>query len=241
MTKILKYKKLYIVSGASNGLGFYIAKFFSKNSTVFAFYNKNNVKSTKNFIAKKIDFTKKKQIENFFIKNNKTIRKYKEITFLSFATSKNDQIITNLNYEKMIKDFKVNTFSNYYICSKLIANNLNKKIKIIFFSSSYAIKGGDKGISVYSGTKIALEGLMRSIVSELSKFKITCNIVALGFFKSPLWDRLKESTKNKIFNKSPSKRLGRYNEIINTIKFIEKTEYFNGRYIELDGGFGLTD
>jgi hypothetical protein len=35
--------------------------------------------------------------------------------------------------------------------------------------------------------------------------------------------------------------LGRYNEIINTIKFIEKTEYFNGRYIELDGGFGLTD
>jgi hypothetical protein len=24
-------------------------------------------------------------------------------------------------------------------------------------------------------------------------------------------------------------------------KFIEKTEYFNGRYIELDGGFGLTD
>lgn len=241
MSKTLRTKKLYIVSGASNGLGFFVGKFFSKKNMVFAIYHKNKIKSTKNFVPKKLDLTKKREIENFFIKNNKLIQKYKEIIFLSFATIKNDEIITNLSYKKIIKDFKVNTISNYYICSKLIANYLNKKIKIILFSSSYAIKGGDKGISVYSGTKIALEGLMRSIVSELSNFKITCNIIALGFFKSPLWDRLKENTKNKILKKSPSKRLGKYYEIINAIKFIEKTEYFNGRYIELDGGFGLTD
>ena len=111
-----------------------------------------------------------------------------------------------------------------------------KKLNIIFISSSLG-KNVDAGTLLYSSSKISLESLMKSIVIEYSEFNVRCNTLVLGFFKSPLWNRLNDAKKDKITKLLPSKKIGKVSNILNTIKFIEKNEDINSSLIYLDSGF----
>ena len=187
---------LYIITGAGTGLGKECAQYFSKNSLVIGTFNKNKLKNTKNLIGQKIDLESQKEIDNFFLKYKTKIINSKKIIFLSFATYKKDGLLIDINTKDFYKTFNINVFSNFYFCSKLIPLILNKKSSIILISSSLGTKG-DSGISLYSSSKHSLKGLMQSIVSEYSSHGVRCNILSLGFFKSPLWDSLKQKKKNK--------------------------------------------
>lgn len=229
---------LYIITGAGTGLGKECAQYFSKNSLVIGTFNKNKLKNTKNLIGQKIDLESQKEIDNFFFKYKTKIINSKKIIFLSFATYKKDGLLIDINKKDFYKTFNINVFSNFYFCSKLIPLILNKKSSIILISSSLGTKG-DSGISLYSSSKHSLKGLMQSIVSEYSSHGVRCNILSLGFFKSPLWNSLKQKKKMQILSKSPSGKIGKIDSLFKAIKFIERTEYFNGSVLELDGGFGL--
>ena len=78
---------------------------------------------------------------------------------------------------------------------------------------------------------------MKSIVIEYSEFNVRCNTLVLGFFKSPLWNRLNDAKKDKITKLLPSKKIGKVSNILNTIKFIEKNDDINSSLIYLDSGF----
>ena len=229
---------LYIITGAGTGLGKECAQYFSKNSLVIGTFNKNKLKNTKNLIGQKIDLESQKEIDNFFLKYKTKIINSKKIIFLSFATYKKDGLLIDINTKDFYKTFNINVFSNFYFCSKLIPLILNKKSSIILISSSLGTKG-DSGISLYSSSKHSLKGLMQSIVSEYSSHGVRCNILSLGFFKSPLWDSLKKKKKEQILSKSPSGKIGKIDSLFKAIKFIERTEYFNGTVLELDGGLKL--
>ncbi len=229
---------LYIITGAGTGLGKECAKYFSKNSLVIGTFNRNKLKNAKNLIGQKINLESQKEIDNFFLKNKTKIINSKKIIFLSFATYKKDGLLIDINKKDFHKTFNINVFSNFYFCSRLIPLILNKKSSIILISSSLGLKG-DSGISLYSSSKHSLKGLMQSIVSEYSSHGVRCNILSLGFFKSPLWNSLKQKKKEQILSKSPSGKIGKIDSLFKAIQFIERTEYFNGSVLELDGGFGL--
>jgi len=80
---------------------------------------------------------------------------------------------------------------------------------------------------------------MKSIVVEYSNFEIKCNILILGFFKSPLWEKLSNEKKNNIIKLIPKKKIGKINHIIKTLKFVENNDYINSSSIFLDAGFGV--
>jgi len=229
---------LYIITGAGTGLGKECANYFSKNSLVIGTFNKSRFKKKKNLIAHKLDLENKKSIEKFFKKFNKEIINAKKINLICFATYKKDDLLVNVNKKDLNKTFNINVFSNFYFCSKLIPFLLNKKNSIILISSSLGTKG-DKGISLYSSSKHALKGIMQSIVSEYSSHGIRCNILSLGFFKSPLWNDLSEKKKKQILLKSPSGKIGKIGNLFKAIKFIQNTEYYNASVLDLDGGFGI--
>jgi hypothetical protein len=79
---------------------------------------------------------------------------------------------------------------------------------------------------------------MKAIVIEYSQFNLRCNTLVLGFFKSPLWDKLDNIKKNNITKQIPSKKIGKDKSIINSINFIENNNELNSSLIYLDSGFG---
>ena len=232
----MSFNKLYIVVGASNGLGHEFAKHVSIKNKTIGIYNKTKREGNKNIIYLKVNIEYKKQIEKFFKEKMSFINKFKVITFINFATYKKDDLILNIKDKDIKKTFSINLFSNIFFIQNLIKNFYLKKLNIIFIISSLG-KNVDAGTLLYSSSKISLESLMKSIVIEYSGFNVRCNTLVLGFFKSPLWNRLNDAKKDKITKLLPSKKIGKVSNILNTIKFIEKNDDINSSLIYLDSGF----
>ena len=232
----MSFNKLYIVVGASNGLGHEFAKHVSIKNKTIGIYNKTKREGNKNIIYLKVNIEYKKQIEKFFKEKMSFINKFKVITFINFATYKKDDLILKIKDKDIKKTFSINLFSNIFFIQNLIKNFYLKKLNIIFISSSLG-KNVDAGTLLYSSSKISLESLMKSIVIEYSEFNVRCNTLVLGFFKSPLWNRLNDAKKDKITKLLPSKKIGKVSNILNTIKFIEKNDDINSSLIYLDSGF----
>ena len=231
-------RKLYILLGGGSGLGKKLVDNLCKNNTVYALINKSRIKERKNLFTFKLDLSNKKSIDTFFLKNSKKIKKFDKIVFLSIATTKEDRLLINMSYKMIERVFKINVISNYYFCSKLMSLATNKKVKIIFFSSSRALYG-DAGISLYSGSKHALVGLMQSLICENKNINFTCNIISLGFFDTDLWKSLPKKIKDKLLSLTAYKKIGKFKEILNSVKYIDNNDYLNGCILKLDGGYGI--
>ena len=232
----MSFNKLYIVVGAGSGLGYEFVKNVSKKNKTIGTYNKTQREGNKNTIFLKVNLENKRQIEKFFKEKKSFINKFKIITFINFATYKKDSLILNIKDKDITETFSINLFSNIFFIQNLIKNFYLKKLNIIFISSSLG-KSVDAGTLLYSSSKISLESLMKSIVIEYSDFDIRCNTLVLGFFKSPLWNRLNDVKKNNITKLLPSKKIGKVSNIFNTIKFIEKNDNINSSLVYLDSGF----
>lgn len=234
----MNLNKLFIIGGASSGLGFEYANILSKKYKVIGLYHSTKQKNKKNLKFHKINLEKKRDILSFFIKNKKILDKFKKIIFINFATYKKDNLLINLKERDLKKSFNVNLFSNFFFTSNLIKLYKNKKIDIIFISSSLGLKS-DVGTLSYSSSKLGLESLMKSIVIEYSSFNIKCNILVLGFFNSPLWEKLPLQKKNRIINLIPKKKIGKIKDIKEALNFLEKNDYINSTCLYLDAGFGV--
>lgn len=229
--------KLYIIGGASSGLGYDYSKILSKRNKVIGLYNSSRPKSKKNLEFYKINLEKKKEILFFFKKKKYQLNKFQKIIFINFATYKKDSLLINIKENDIKKTFGVNLFSNFYFTSNLIKNYKHRILDIVFISSSLGLKV-DAGTLLYSSSKIGLESLMKSIVVEYSNFNVKCNLLILGFFDTPLWRKLTQQKRDKIKKLIPNKKIGKIQNVVKTLNFLESNDCLNASSIYLDSGFG---
>ena len=226
--------KQFIIIGANSGLANFSVKKFSRRNLVFGTYNKSRPKETKDFyLLKKLDLSKKKQIEAFI---NKISKDLSEIVLINFGAYKQDNLLVNVDEKELLKSFQINVFSNFYLNKMLIPIMIkNNWGRIIHLSSQRAILGS-KGASVYGASKSSLIGLSNNVASEYARFGITSNIINLGYFDSTLFYNLNKSMQEKYLNSIPGKKLGTAEEIYNVLEMIVKNPFMNGSTIDLHGG-----
>ncbi len=108
---------------------------------------------------------------------------------------------------------------------------------IINISSVHAIRG-HSGVSVYSATKAALDGLTRSLARELGPRKIRVNSVAPGYFDSEMVAHMPDEQKQRIARRTPLGRLARIDDVANAIHFLtsEQASFITGQILVIDGG-----
>src|SRR5438477_11003617 len=101
---------------------------------------------------------------------------------------------------------------------------------IVNISSVHAIRG-HSGVSVYSATKAALDGLTRSLARELGPRQIRVNSVAPGYFDSNMVSNMPEVQKERIARRTPLGRLARIDEIANAVHFLtsEQASFITGQ------------
>ena len=228
---------MYIIIGASSGIGEKVMETLANEDDVIAFYNSKKPKKKKKTKKKieflKIDLLKKNNYEKIFQKYS---NKLKKITCINLAAITLDKMLPNISEDDITKVYNINVFSNILIAKALIKYMILQKWgRFIHFTSTKALNG-DIGISIYSSSKSSLIGFSNSLAKEYGRYKISSNIISLGYFNSPLWNRLNENKKTKLLKEVPSLKIGDIKDIIKTIKYIKNTEYLNGANIKLDGG-----
>jgi 3-oxoacyl-[acyl-carrier protein] reductase len=104
--------------------------------------------------------------------------------------------------------------------------------------SSIVGRTGYRGLSVYSATKAALDGLTRALARELGSRGILVNGVAPGYLRTEMSHGLDEAQLGQIVRRTPVGRLGEPDDIARTVQFLtdDANTYLTGQVVVVDGG-----
>ncbi len=235
-----------LITGASSGIGQRIAIQLSEYNNLIlcgrnisrlqATYDQCNRKRTHflwEFDLENVNSIKE-SFEYFLSKNELNVD-----AFVHSAGNMKVLHMKNVDYKISLQIFNVNFFSATEIIALLLKKRINDGyLKNIIFISSILGEYGARGHNLYSATKAALDGLMRSLALELAP-NVRVNSVLPGGVRT----KMSEAAYNdavileKSINEYPL-GIGGTEDIANMVEFLisEKAKWITGQQMIVDGG-----
>lgn len=236
-----------LITGASRGIGYHIAKCFAKEGANIAFtYLNSSEKATalenelsdfgvkvKAYQSNAASFDSSEQLVADVLSEFGSI----DVLVNNAGITKDNLILrmTEQDWDAVINANLKSVFNLTKSCSKTFLKQ--RKASIINISSVVGITG-NAGQSNYSASKAGIIGFSKSIASELAARNIRCNVIAPGFIETEMTHELDENTKAQFLKNIPLNRAGRGDEVANTALFLasDLSSYVNGQVINVCGG-----
>ena len=159
--------------------------------------------------------------------------------FVNNAAVAYDDIVTNLNYEPLLKMYHVNVFAPMLLTKYAIRHFLlhNSKGSIVHLSS-ISVHTGYKGLAMYASSKGALEAFSKNTAREWGEKGIRSNALVAGFMETDMSATLTDDQKNRIYKRTSMKVPTTIISVAETIKFLlsDAAESVTAQNIHVDSG-----
>lgn len=235
-----------LVTGASRGLGLEICKVLVNEGHIVYAISRSR---TNDFCDLENSFPGQVYFKSFDLSNQVEIHKtiFKDWIgnniplhgFVNNAALAYDDIITNLNIDRLEAMFKVNVFTPFYITKYAIRNMIFNQVKgSIVHISSISVHTGYKGLAMYAGSKGALEGFSKNTAREWGEKGIRSNCLVSGFMETEMSATLSNDQKNRIYNRTSLKVPTKLNSVAEMVAFLlsDKANSVTGQNIHVDSG-----
>lgn len=135
--------------------------------------------------------------------------------------------------------WKVNVQGTFNCTRSVLPFMINAKSgKIINVSSMWGQVGASCEVH-YSASKAAVIGFTKALAKELGPSGINVNCVAPGVILTEMNAAYSEETMENLKNEAPLERLGKPEDIAETVSFLasEKSSFITGQVLGVNGGF----
>lgn len=239
--------KVALVTGGGTGIGKSISVLYSKEgaNVVIIGRNEESLKETCNLNDKKIsyivgDITKEEIIKNTIEYINKKFGKL-DILVNNAGISITEPLkeLKIENYDKTF-DINVRALVNMTInCLPLILKTKGNILNISSINSTYS----HPKMSMYSGSKAAVDSFTRCWAKELAKDGVRVNAIAPGSIETDIWNKANMPPeqiikyKERVKKDIPCGRFGTPEEVANLALFLvsDDASYVNGSIFAIDG------
>lgn len=150
-----------------------------------------------------------------------------------------DDIVTNLNLDRLKAMYNVNVFTPMMITKYAIRNMLLHKTRgCIVHISSISVHTGYKGLAMYASSKGALEAFSKDTAREWGGIGIRSNVVVPGFMATAMSASLTQEQRDKIYARTSLKAATSVSSVAETVAFLlsEKACSITGQNIHVDNG-----
>ena len=235
-----------LVTGASRGVGLSICEVLLKQGhTVYALSRSysDDIKSLETvyidkFHFKSVDLSKSafvhKNVFKEFVKNDIALD-----GFVNNAAMAYDDIVTNLNLERLEAMYQTNVFSPMILTKYAIRNMLFNKIAgSIIHISSISAHTGYKGLAMYASSKGAIEAFSKNTAREWGEMGIRSNVVVPGFMETAMSASLSEQQKDRIYKRTSLKKATSVESVAETVAYLlsNRAISITGQNIHVDAG-----
>ena len=241
-----------IITGAASGFGREISiSLDSEGANIFAIdIDKDSLQSlkeiNKNINIFQCDVTDSLQIEKV-IKQIFNLNMQINVLINNAGIMKNSPLINlfdsknSMHSEDLFDDvIKTNLYSVFNMTRRVAYNMIKKRNKGVIINIGSISSKGNAGQTAYAASKAAIIAMSNVWAKELGAFGIRSAVVSPGFIDTKgTHNALEDKALKNWINKTPLKRTGRINEVVSSVKFVIKNEFFNGEEININGGLKI--
>ena len=235
-----------LVTGCSRGVGLEICKvLLAQGNTVYGVARSH----TDEFKALELEYAGKLFFKSIDLSDSEGARKsvFKEFVtndivldgYVNNAAVAYDDIVTNLNLNRLKAMYDVNVFTPMVITKYAIRNMLLHKTKgSIVHVSSISVHTGYKGLAMYASSKGALEAFSKDTAREWGVLGIRSNCVVPGFMATAMSSTLTDEQRSKIYARTSLKDATSINSVAETVAFLlsDKACSITGQNVHVDNG-----
>lgn len=241
--------KVALVTGASYGIGFAIARGYAEAGATICFNDIREDLVEKGLEAYKelgikaygyvCDVTNEDQVNEMVQKIEKEVGVVDILVNNAGIIKRIPMIEMKAEEFRQVIDVDLNA---PFIVSKAVIPGMMKKGhgKIINICSMMSELGRET-VSAYAAAKGGLKMLTKNIASEYGEYNIQCNGIGPGYIETPQTAPLREDGhpfNNFIISKTPAARWGKTDDLVGPSVFLasDASDFVNGHILYVDGG-----
>ena len=243
----LKNSKI-LITGASSGIGREIAIIAAKHGAIIYAVGRNQEKL--NLLEEIIGYKNCKTFSVDLTNRDKVKKLIKDIDNIDGLVNCAGLIKMSpykfITQNSFSETFNINVEAPIFLTANLLkSRKINNGSSLVFISSINGSCIGAKGFTLYSTSKGAISGLVKSLATDLSKLKIRVNEIAPGMILTDGLKSIEESVSTSSIqedmNKYPLGGYGSPDDVANGCIYLlsSASKWVTGTKLIIDGGFTL--